>query len=58
MKVLVTGGLRIYWFSHCCGIQNKGFDVVIIDNLSNSSVEVLEGITQLRVRNLLLKKWI
>ena len=28
-------------------LQNKGFEVVIIDNLSNSSIDVIEGITKI-----------
>ena len=44
MKVLVTGGLGFIGSHTVVELQNKGYEVVIIDNLSNSSVNVLEGI--------------
>lgn len=47
MKILVTGGLGFIGSHTVVELQNKGFDVVIIDNLSNSSVEVLDGITKI-----------
>lgn len=45
MKVLVTGGLGFIGSHTVVELQNKGFEVVIIDDLSNSSVAVLDGIT-------------
>lgn len=45
MKVLVTGGLGFIGSHTVVELQNEGFDVVIIDDLSNSSLEVLDGIT-------------
>lgn len=45
MKILVTGGLGFIGSHTVVELQNEGFDVVIIDNLSNSSIEVLDGIT-------------
>jgi len=44
MKVLVTGGLGFIGSHTVVELQNEGFDVVIIDNLSNSSEDVLKGI--------------
>jgi UDP-glucose 4-epimerase len=44
MKILVTGGLGFIGSHTVVELQNQGFEVVIIDNLSNSSEEVLEGI--------------
>ena len=44
MKVLVTGGLGFIGSHTVVELQNKGFEVVIIDNLSNSSIKVLDGI--------------
>lgn len=45
MKVLVTGGLGYIGSHTVVELQNEGFEVVIIDNLSNASIEVLDGIT-------------
>ncbi|CAM3998165.1 UDP-glucose 4-epimerase GalE [Flavobacterium antarcticum] len=44
MKVLVTGGLGFIGSHTVVELQNEGFEVIIIDNLSNSSEEVLVGI--------------
>ncbi|KQC30072.1 UDP-glucose 4-epimerase GalE [Flagellimonas eckloniae] len=44
MKILVTGGLGFIGSHTVVELQNEGFEVVIIDNLSNSSEEVLVGI--------------
>ena len=44
MKVLVTGGLGFIGSHTVVELQNQGFEVVIIDNLSNSSEDVLKGI--------------
>ncbi len=45
MKVLVTGGLGFIGSHTVVALQQQGFNVVIIDNLSNASIEVLDGIT-------------
>jgi UDP-glucose 4-epimerase len=47
MKILVTGGLGFIGSHTVVALQQKGFEVVIIDNLSNSSLSVLEGITSI-----------
>ncbi|MCQ0110324.1 UDP-glucose 4-epimerase GalE [Zhouia amylolytica] len=47
MKILVTGGLGFIGSHTVVELQNAGFDVVIIDNLSNASIEVLDGITSI-----------
>ncbi|MBK9257603.1 MAG: UDP-glucose 4-epimerase GalE [Saprospiraceae bacterium] len=44
-KILVTGGLGYIGSHVVVELQKEGFEVVIIDNLSNSSIEVLDGIT-------------
>ncbi|TYA58038.1 UDP-glucose 4-epimerase GalE [Formosa maritima] len=44
-KILVTGGLGFIGSHTVVELQNRGYEVVIIDNLSNSSIEVLDGIT-------------
>ncbi len=44
MKIVVTGGLGFIGSHTVVELQNEGFEVVAIDNLSNSSIEVLDGI--------------
>lgn len=44
MKILVTGGLGFIGSHTVVELQNKGYEVVIVDDLSNSSVDVLDGI--------------
>jgi UDP-glucose 4-epimerase len=44
MKIVVTGGLGFIGSHTVVELQNQGFEVVIIDNLSNSSEDVLKGI--------------
>lgn len=46
-KVLVTGGLGYIGSHTVVELQNAGFKPIIIDNLSNSSIAVLEGITNI-----------
>ena len=47
MKILVTGGLGFIGSHTVVELQNVGFDVIIIDNLSNSSASVLKGIEKI-----------
>ncbi|MBZ9787985.1 UDP-glucose 4-epimerase GalE [Psychroflexus sp. CAK57W] len=47
MKILVTGGLGFIGSHTVVALQNKDYEVVVIDNLSNSSLKVLEGITNI-----------
>jgi UDP-glucose 4-epimerase len=47
MKILVTGGLGFIGSHTVVELQNEGFEVVVIDNLSNSSINVLDGIVRI-----------
>jgi UDP-glucose 4-epimerase len=44
MKIVVTGGLGFIGSHTVVELQNEGFEVIVIDNLSNSSEKVLDGI--------------
>ena len=46
-RILVTGGLGFIGSHTVVALQEKGFEVVIIDNLSNSSKDVLKGIEKI-----------
>jgi UDP-glucose 4-epimerase len=46
-KVLVTGGLGFIGSHTVVELQNEGFEVVIIDDLSNSSKNILDRITSI-----------
>jgi UDP-glucose 4-epimerase len=56
MKILVTGGLGFIGSHTVVELQNEGFEVVIIDNLSNSSEEVLKGIVTITGKMPLFEK--
>jgi UDP-glucose 4-epimerase len=47
MKILVTGGIGFIGSHTVVELQSVGFDVIAIDNLSNSSIEVLDGIERI-----------
>src|SRR5690606_61926 len=47
MKIVVTGGLGFIGSHTVVELQNKGYEVVIIDNLSNSSKDVLDGVAKI-----------
>jgi UDP-glucose 4-epimerase len=46
-KVLVTGGTGYIGSHTVVELINEGFEVVIVDNLSNSNIEVLNGIEKI-----------
>lgn len=46
-KILVTGGTGYIGSHTVVELQNAGYEVVIIDNLSNSNIGVLDGITKI-----------
>lgn len=47
MNVLVTGGLGFIGSHTCVELLNANYDVVIVDNLSNSSIDALEKIEEI-----------
>lgn len=46
-KILVTGGTGYIGSHTTVELQNAGYEVVIIDNLSNSNEKVIDGITEI-----------
>ena len=44
MKILVTGGLGYIGSHTVVALSEAGYEVVIVDNLSNTRIEVLDGI--------------
>ncbi len=47
MKILVTGGLGFIGSHTVVELQDNDLEVIIIDDLSNSNIEVLDGITRI-----------
>jgi UDP-glucose 4-epimerase len=47
MKILVTGGTGYIGSHTVVELQNRGFEVVIVDNLSNSIIGVLDNIAKI-----------
>ncbi len=47
MKILVTGGTGYIGSHTVVELQNKGYEVVIVDNLSNSKKEVVDSIEKI-----------
>ena len=46
-KVLVTGGTGYIGSHTVVELQKEGFEVIIVDNLSNSNIDVLNGIEKI-----------
>ncbi|WP_256008939.1 UDP-glucose 4-epimerase GalE [Desertivirga xinjiangensis] len=46
-KILVTGGTGYIGSHTVVELQNAGYEVVIVDNLDNSSIQILDQITQI-----------
>ena len=47
MTILTTGGLGFIGSHTCVELLNSGYDVVVIDNLSNSKIEVKDLIEKI-----------
>lgn len=57
MKILVTGGTGYIGSHTVVELQNKGFEVIIVDNLSNSSIEVLDHLSKVTGKKPLFEKF-
>ena len=47
MAILVTGGAGYIGSHTCVELQNAGYDVVVLDNLSNASEKSLDRVEAL-----------
>ena len=47
MTILVTGGTGYIGSHTVVELQQKGYSVVVLDNLSNSSLQILDGIEKI-----------
>ena len=56
IKILVTGGLGYIGSHVVVELQNNGFEVVVIDDLSNSSLDVVDRIFKITAKKLLFEK--
>ena len=56
MRILVTGGLGFIGSHTVVELQESGFEVIIIDNCSNSSEDVLTGIEKITGKKPLFEK--
>jgi UDP-glucose 4-epimerase len=57
MKILVTGGTGYIGSHTVIELQAKGFEVIIVDNLSNSSIDVLDNIAKISGKKPLFEKF-
>ena len=57
MKILVTGGTGYIGSHTVVELQAKGHEVIIVDNLSNSSIEVLDNIAKISGKKPLFEKF-
>ncbi|MBQ2434413.1 MAG: UDP-glucose 4-epimerase, partial [Clostridia bacterium] len=47
MSILITGGAGYIGSHTCLCLLNKGYDIVVVDNLDNSSKESLARVTEI-----------
>jgi UDP-glucose 4-epimerase len=57
MKILVTGGTGYIGSHTVVELQAKGYEVIIVDNLSNSTIEVLDNIAKISGKKPLFEKF-
>jgi len=51
MKILVTGGCGYIGSHTCCELLANDYEVVVIDNLSNSKEDVIDKIKEITKKN-------
>ena len=55
-KIIVTGGLGFIGSHTVAELHAQGFEVIIVDDLSNSSINVLNGLENITKTNLIFEK--
>lgn len=55
-KVIVTGGMGYIGSHTVIELVNKGYEPIIIDNLSNSNISVLDGISKILGRSIVFEQ--
>ena len=55
-KILVTGGLGFIGSHTVVELSSQGFEIVIVDDLSNSSIDTLKGLQNITKKNLIFEK--
>ncbi len=53
MKILVTGGLGFIGSHTCVELLNEGYEVIVIDDLSNSKIEVIDKIKEITSKEII-----
>ena len=56
MKILITGGAGYIGSHTCVELLQAGYEIIVIDNLSNSSEESLRRVQQINGKNLIFHK--
>lgn len=56
MKILVTGGTGYIGSHTCVELLTEGYEVVIVDNLYNSSEKVIERINEITGKDVIFYK--
>ena len=55
-KIIVTGGLGFIGSHTVAELHAQGFEVIIVDDLSNSSINVLNGLENITKSKLIFEK--
>lgn len=56
MKILITGGAGYIGSHTCVELLNSGYEVVVVDNLMNSSSKSLERVQKITNKKLIFMK--
>lgn len=54
MTILVTGGAGYIGSHTCVELLNEGYDVIVVDNLSNSSKKAIDRVEEITGKHITL----